>query len=236
MIYDKTNTTILYTYWDTPEEQWRTSLESAKKTNLNIVIVNDQSSESYYNSMLRIIDELCMKNVTIYTPDEKLLQSGATFFGVNKIYTPFVIRMDSDDIILEIPKSNEESDIVNSRKNQPTNLNDILCGKNPSINGSIVKTEILKIMYKDYEYQNNHHLYWHEDLFTIYRLFLLTDVKIIPSLNKKYKQVLSREHKLKPKINKKIKRIEVLLAVALRINLDIELYYKYSKIIWEHLK
>jgi hypothetical protein len=240
----KDKITILYTYWNTPEELWRKSLLSACKLNLNITIVNDQSSKEYLDLLNKTVAEAKKEhpsiNIDIITPPEKLQQEGATFYGAERITTPYTIRMDSDDIIFCIPEVNnfrEDFDIYNAGIKRIVNIRDWLVGKNTNVNGSVVKTSILRFMYEDYQFMKEYHNYWHEDAFASIRLLLLKpEVKIKKADKQCYRQILTSEHKIKPRINKRIKRLETLLAASIRYKQSEEDYYKRSSFLWKNLK
>ena len=241
----KDKITLLYTFWDTKKEKWLKSLDSACQLGLNIVIINDQSSLDYYY-MLKNTTEKYQKqypniNIKIYTPPKKLQQEGATYYGIQKINTPYIIRIDSDDIILGIPSKDlsEGYDIYLAGPYRCTNLYDYLSGSHPtSNNGNIYKKEILELMYKDWNYMKNHHKYWPEDIFTSIRLFILKPDVTVKTADKKYYKVVAggKEHSKKKLINKKIKRLEILLTVCLRCNIPANQYFEYSNYLFNTMK
>ena len=237
-MYNWENCTVLFTYWNTPKDVFLGSLGSAAKLDLDILIVDDCSSEEYKLVLQECIDEVkksTTRNIQSITPDKKMQQEGCTFYGAERIKTEYVIRIDSDDIISAIPQlpsGVEVADIVTSNKKIARSLNDWLIGGAPNINGCVIRRSVLLNCYSDYEYLSKHHHYFHEDVYTNIWMFL-TDTPIIAYGGEKtYKAVINGESKFKFTLGFNIKRLETLHAVCLRLNIPPEVYYKYSKIVY----
>jgi hypothetical protein len=232
----KDKITILYTYWNTPEELWRESFKSALNQGVNITIVNDQSSKEYLNLLNRSITELVPKNfkhtINIITPPKKLQQEGATFYGAERITTPYIIRMDSDDIIYNIPTLEKEVDVIQGRPSIYRSLRGILIGRHCSFNGNVCTKEVVQSAYADWTFMKEYHNYWHEDVYAgLYLLLTNPDIKIKYSGKITYRGVYLKEHKLKKSINWKVKRIETLMAVCSRLGIPYKKYEEYKNII-----
>jgi len=178
--------TILYTYWDTPQNFFENSLKKAVEHNVNIIIINDQSSDEYYQLLLQTVKKISKLNkditITIVNAPFKLMQEGATYYGTFFINTPYTIRVDSDDILEYIPNLKifqKDFDIATSRENTPYSLIDYYKFFKSSINGNIIRTELLRFLYADWEFMKKYHHVFPEDLFTtLRRLLLLPELKI----------------------------------------------------------
>jgi len=218
---------ILYTFYNTPEKYFLPSIKSAVKFNLPILIVNDQS-DTYYLSMLKEIQQE-YSGIEIVTPKIKLLQQGCTYYGASLLSSKYIIRMDSDDIMYDIPhiEQNEDYDLILNKSESAYNIERWLCGRKLNINGCFVKKEILKFMYADYQFMNDNHFYFHEDDFTALRLFLLREFtyKIEHAL---YRNIYREEHRKSNYFPKaKFYRTSLLYLLGARYNINIKYLKPY---------
>jgi hypothetical protein len=178
--------TILYTYWDTPQDFFENSLKKSVEHNVNIIIVNDQSSDKYYQSLLQTVKKMSKLNkditITIVNAPFKLGQAGATYYGTLFIYTPYTIRVDSDDILEYIPDLeifSEDFDIATSFKKTPISFEHFCNNFRPNLNGNIIRTEILRFLYADWQFMLKYNNIFPEDIVTtLRRLLLLSNLKI----------------------------------------------------------
>ena len=241
--------TFLYTYYNTPMELFENSLKSVINRGIKILIVDDMSSEEGIKNLNKIVRSLDKdKLVSIVRPDEKMQQEGCTYYGASLIDTKYTIRIDSDDELIDLPhynsymdKNKKEYDIILSLKNQARNKEDLYKGKNANINGAIIKTELLRFMYSDYEFMIKFHNFFHEDLYAAYKLFLFKEINSYQSNIKSYNYIFKKdsshhESKKKPFISKRCKRAETLMAVATQNNLSFEEYKYGINMIKEYIK
>ena len=206
--------TIVYTWYNTPELVWLPSLDSALKTNLPILIVDDQSTPDNLERLKRSISNI--GRVKLVVPNEKLYQVGCTHLGASHINTKYMIRMDSDDIILSMPKipNHQSWDIIHGRMIQSTSLDNLLEGYRANLNGSIVKTEIFKELYSDWEMFNAYNYEYHEDLWYGFKLmFLFKDLQFIKAKERHYMAVMQGVSELVPKRTRLGQRVETIREV-----------------------
>ena len=244
----KNKITILITFWNTPKIIFENCLRAAAALNFDIIIVNDQSDKKYYNELLEIVKNISFENedieITILTPPEKRMQEGATYYGLEFISTPYVIRIDSDDYIESLPNlpdNWEEYDIINTRKLFAKNINEFYNTKTyTNLNGLIVKRDIFLFAYSDWRWLNNYHCIYPEDTFTWAKLFLLkpnlkihsiyeTQIYFANKLARQFKCKTTHESRQIITQGKKFKRIEVLLTIMILYNLPKEIYIQASK-------
>jgi len=210
----KDECTIVYTWYNTPNDLWQPSIGSALKTNLPILIVDDQSTPNDLERLKRSVSGI--ERVNVVVPDKKLHQVGATHFGASYIDTKYMIRMDSDDIIISIPDipNHFDWDVINGRIIQPMSLDNLLEGYQSNLNGSIVKTEIFKNLYSDWEMFNEYNYDFHEDLWYGFKLWLLyKDLTFIKSTKRHYKSVVCGVSKLVPRRSRLEYRIHTIKEV-----------------------
>jgi len=131
-------TTVVVTYYNTPEHLMERCMNSIINCNLGYVIVND-GSNSEFTPVLSKYDNVIHlgKNVGLYK---------AFKIGLDSVTTPYVTKADSDDVMLRPPMIDEEHDaFVNSLDGMISlKLDDFIKRPYAGLSGITAKTEVLK--------------------------------------------------------------------------------------------
>ena len=219
--------TILMTYYNTPEVLFLPALEAVVKHNLPVVIVNDMSN-AYYTYLLHEHTSQ-YNNVTVYDMPFKGKQAGATYYGLKRINSKFVMRVDSDDILHEFPNVSLEGidGVVNI--NVCSNLNDWLSLKNASINGCIIKKDLLLYMYEDWELMFSEYGYYHEDAYTVGKLFLKYQNLSLISMPIAYTRNIMGAHKDIQTISRTVNRVVILSLLSTRYEITPVQFNSYTR-------
>jgi len=180
----KNNITILVAYYNIPEKYFRDCMNSLLKLNTPILIVNDGSSEEYK----KIVNSYASEHVDIIH-QENSGQAVATLNGLNHIKTKYVVRVDSDDILLSIPSSEVHFDFLNTRNRIKTFIEYAMIGT--SFNGSVFDVKFMKWLYKDAKYISEISEWIHEDVYAYITYFIFKEK--FPEKNK-YIEIYSSEN------------------------------------------
>jgi len=205
--------TILITYYNTKYDIFKETLTSVrtlqvkKNNNSQIIIIDDGSDKEYKENIYKLITELELSNTTIYHLEKNMNITTAIYNGLEKIKTKYTMRLDSDDIIYYVPVCDEDVDVILKYKTAETHEKWKIYEGNSHLPGIVMKTELYKKMYDNYEYFKQYERDIHEDTYYFQR-FLLQNKKYTYCRTKNNHYVYRREYgnvaKEKTKSNKEI--------------------------------
>ena len=192
--------TILIPYKNTNEQFFKTCWESVKKFGIPIVIIDDESRRDSAKFLWDTVGDYSL--CTIVTMNSTTGAHGAIARGLHFVETKYVLRVDSDDELLKLPKMPSiEFDALLPR-NISTNILDYL-RKGGVIHGSIFTLPAMKYMYADYKYVREISNWIHEDVYAFLRLlFFRSDAIIINSGLVRKKQYKYRTYRESSTFNK----------------------------------
>lgn len=226
---NKCNVDILLLYHNKPRELLQKAINSLIDIDNFILIVDDFSTEENHDIL---VDECAkLKNYKIVRTTYNMLQVGATYYGLTLLENEYVLRIDDDDPIENIPCFLESNKDLFLKDANAKNILEWLEGKLVMVSNQIFNRELFKWMYSDYKIMQKEYGYYHEDVYAICRLFLKhSDLKIglsnIKTFYKKnqYSSSYNIQH-----INKKINRITILYLNCIRLGIDSKIYNNYAR-------
>jgi len=171
--------TILITYYNTNYDIFKETLTSVrtlqikKNNNSPIIIIDDGSDKEYKDNIYILIGELELKNTTIHHLKENMNLTYAVWYGLSKINTDYTMRLDSDDIIYYVPICKEDVDVIFKYKTTETHEKWLNNEGSPHLPGVVMKTNMYKSMYDNYEYFKQYERQIHEDTYHLQRFLLI---------------------------------------------------------------
>jgi len=171
--------TILITYYNTNYDIFKETLTSVrtlqikKNNNSPIIIIDDGSNKEYKENIYKIIDELELKNTTIYHLEQNMNLTYAVWYGLSKINTDYTMRLDSDDIIYYVPVCNDNVDVILKYKTAESHEKWLNHEGSPHLPGIVMKTDMYKSMYDNYEFFKQYERQIHEDTYHLQRFLLI---------------------------------------------------------------
>jgi glycosyltransferase involved in cell wall biosynthesis len=137
-MYSKDDVTVIVAHYNIPPNLFKKCIDSIEKQGLNYWIVDDCSLPKYMNSLDRFKGVWFLpKNLGPY---------GAFEFLLDKVETPYVMRVDADDYITGFPDIKDGHDAYVNNVNNKVSIDPVEFRKRPyaGLNGIVVKTDVLK--------------------------------------------------------------------------------------------
>jgi glycosyltransferase involved in cell wall biosynthesis len=154
------NLTVVVTHYNTPEHLLDRAIRSILEHELQYIIVNDCSDPEFSHFLDKYGDRVL--NLTKRTG-----QSGAMYAGMFAVKSPYVMRFDSDDILIDLPGEYSGVDVTmqESKYDIPINAEQLSRRPYAYLGGAIFKVSTTMKLWSD----NKEIL--HEDIEFMYRMF-----------------------------------------------------------------
>lgn len=211
---NKSNIDILFTTYNTEEKILKRALTCLVNIDNFILILLDGSTDLYYENLMLMCKTLSLKNYRVVRIDNNIGQYNATNYGLKLLNNEYVMRLDDDDTFFDIPCNVLSGKDFYSPFETCRNLKEWVNLKNCRVSGSIIKREVMSIMYSSL-LDKKELYYFHEDVYAFLTLFLDERIK---DLSQEYispfYRVMNKRQSLKVPKGKKINNRNNLLFYA----------------------
>jgi hypothetical protein len=161
---------------------FKETLQSCIKFKVPIIIVNDFSTKKNTSALKKYLKNLDLDNITLANTSKNLYITDAILFGLNYIKTDYTVRVDQDDLLLDIYENFSNYDIV-FRKSNCTSYNEWLLKRNGiPLTGVIMKTKILKQIYENSPFMKTIEKIIPEDLYHFLKLLIFKETESLTSI------------------------------------------------------
>jgi glycosyltransferase involved in cell wall biosynthesis len=175
------NLTVVVTHYNTPENLLDRAIRSIIEHELQYIIVNDCSDPEFTQFLDKYGDRVL--HLT-----KRMGQSGAMYAGMFAVSSPYVMRFDSDDVLIDIPDKYTGVDVTMQRSKYdiPTTPEQLRKRPYAYLSGAVLRvSSTIKLWSDNIEYL-------HDDIEFMYRMFK-SRLKVQHSPKKWYKYMSDRE-------------------------------------------
>ncbi len=244
----RTDITIITPIRDKLTKHLDIYLESILPYKCKIIICNDLSKEDRvkeYEVVINKYRELGL-DITFFTPEKRVYLAGGVYAALEYVKTPYVMRLDADDKMLEFPpihEITEDADIY-THNAFPIGYKDLLRSRR-GFALTIMKKEVMKELYKEWETINCFQFLLPEDMFAWTKLHILNKFKVqrlshgFREIYSKHDTVNSLHRKVKDGMNAPTRLCLILKLIYMSKIIDSfteEKYIKHAREIKEVLK